>query len=275
MVMEFARVVALTVAVALAGAPSPTAAGAQDAKPPAGVQEAKPSAAGGQDAKPPAVAPAAPAKKEWRVEAIAAEADQKSTVPAEVPEAFAKLLAAEGVRVLAPDGKPRAELWWRASLPLETKAVEGGFELGRIASGTFIGILRAAGNSSDYRDQAIEAGVYALRYFHQPADGNHLGTSDSPDFLILTSLKEEQSPDPVTTKEKLLELSVPISPSDHALVLYVTKASDPAPKDGAPRVVKRGDHDEWALEVALTAQPTGAPAESLRIALVIEGHTAH
>jgi hypothetical protein len=229
-----------------------------------------------QEAKPPAVAPVAPAKKEWRVEAIAAEAgSNKSTVPAEVAEPFAKLLAAGGVRVVAPDGKTRAELWWRAALPLEAKAAEGSFELGRVASGTFVGILRAPGTTADYRDQAIDAGVYALRYFHQPADANHLGTSDSRDFLILTSLKEEQSPDPVTTKEKLLELSVPISPSDHALVLYVTKASDPAPADGAARIVKRGESDDWALELALTGQVAGAAVETLRLALVVEGHTAH
>jgi len=258
--MKLARGAALTVVVAWTAAvtlavamPSPTAA-LQESKPPPG-------------------SPAATAKKEWRVEALAAEAG-KSSVPAEVPEPFAKLLAADGMRVVAPDGKPRAELWWRVALPLEAKAADG-FDLGRVASGTFVGILRAPGTTADYRDQAIDAGVYALRYFHQPADANHLGTSDSPDFLVLTSLKEEKSPDPVTTKEKLLELSVPISPSDHALVLYVTKASGPAPKDGAARVVKRGDHDEWALEVALTGQATGAAAESLRIALVVEGHTAH
>jgi hypothetical protein len=255
MKLGLARVVALTVVVALSVTTAPLTAALQESKPPAG-------------------SPAATAKKEWRVEAIAAAADQKSTVPPEVPEPFAKLLAADGVRVVAPDSKPRAELWWRAALPLEPKATDG-FDLGRVANGTFVAILRAPGNTSDYRDQAIEAGVYALRYFHQPADANHLGTSDSPDFLVLTSLKEEKSPDPVTTKEKLLELSVPISPSDHALVLYVTKASDPAPKDGAARVVKRSDHDEWALEVTLTAQATAAAAESLRIALVVEGHTAH
>jgi len=231
-------------------------------------------APGLQEATPPAGGSAAPAKKEWRVEAIAADAEKKATAPAEVPEAFAKLLAADGMRVVAPDGKARAELWWRAELPLEAKA-EGGFDLGRVASGTFVAILRAPGGTADYRDQAIEAGVYALRYFHQPADANHLGTSDSRDFLILTSLKEEKSPEPVATKEKLLELAVPISPSDHALVLYVTKASEPAPADGAARVVKRGDHDEQALELSLAAQAVGAPAETLRIAVVVEGHTAH
>ncbi|MBM4013513.1 MAG: hypothetical protein FJ293_00910 [Planctomycetes bacterium] len=235
---------------------------------------------GGQEAAP-AVAPvAAPAAKVWRVEPIR-DAAGGSTVPdaARAKESFAALLAADGMRVVAPDGKVRLEVWWRAELPLLPQAADGNFTLGRIEPGAFVGVARAVTGAHDYRDQAIDAGVYGLRYVHQPSDGNHLGTSDSRDFLVLTSLAEEQSPEAVTTKEALLALSVPVSPSDHALVLYVTAASEPAPPDGQPRIAQRGELAEQALEVALLGRAAGAaptdPPEPLRLALVIDGHTGH
>lgn len=223
--------------------------------------------------------PVKPARKEWRVEAIVGEAGV-ATAPESVPEELRKLLANDGLRVIGPNGKTRGEVWWRAKVPLAAKSIGGGFTLGRLVPGSFLGVLRAPVGTSDYRGQAIEAGSYGLRYFHQPSDGNHLGTSDSPDFLVLTSLTEEKSPDAVTSKEALLALAVPVSPSDHALVLYATTASEPPPTDGAARVVRRGNFDEWALECAISGQVDGAPVdgtlacETVRLAVVIEGHTA-
>lgn len=246
-----------------------------------------PIAATGQDA-PPAAPPAAPppgaaaTARTWRTEAIRGEAGGPSAPEAmRTLEPFAALLANDGLRVVAPDGKVRLELWWRAELPLLPNSVDGNFTLGRLTPGSFVGVARMPGGTHDYRDQPIDAGVYALRYFHQPSDANHLGTSDSRDFLVLTSLAEERSPEPVATKEALLALAVPISPSDHALVLYVTAASEPAPADGLPRIVKRGELDEQALECALPARAAAAPGspspptETLRLALVVDGHTAH
>ncbi len=212
---------------------------------------------------------------------VTGDATGSSTVPeaARTKEPFAALLAPDGMRAVAPDGKVRLEIWWRAELPLLPQAADGNFTLGRLEPGAFVGVARAVAGAHDYRDQPIDAGVYGLRYFHQPSDGNHLGTSDSRDFLVLTSLAEEQSPDAVATKEALLALAVPVSPSDHALVLYATAASEPAPADGQPRIVKRGELAEQALEVTLLGRTAGSPSTDpptpLRLALVLDGHTAH
>jgi hypothetical protein len=233
---------------------------------------------GAPGAAPAAPPDGAPAAKAWRIEALRDDAGG-STVPEEAhaKEPFAALLRSDGLRVVAPDGKVRLEVWWRAELPLLPQAADGNFTLGRLEPGAFVGVARAGSGAHDYRDQPIDAGVYGLRYFHQPSDGNHLGTSDSRDFLVLTSLAAETSAEPVTTKEELLALAVPISPSDHALVLYVTAASEPAPADGQPRIVKRGELDEQALEIALPARvhAPDSPQESLRLALTVDGHTAH
>lgn len=222
--------------------------------------------------------PAAP-KPGFTVEVVAA-IDGKSSVPEQVPEAFAKLLGHEGVRVLAPDAKRRAEFWFCLELPLLAKA--GGVSsvlLNRLVPGAFVGVVRTPGRTNDYRDQEIEAGVYALRYYHQPSDANHLGTSDSRDFFLLTSLAEEKSPAPIAAKEDLIPLAVAASPSDHALCLYVAPSSEPPPTDGAlgaAKVARRGEHEEYALELTLAARVDGAAVgEPLRLAIVIDGHTAH
>jgi hypothetical protein len=161
---------------------------------------------------------------------------------------------------------------------------------------------------TDYRDQAIAAGVYGLRYGQQPADGDHLGTSDSRDFLVLTSFEHDQDVAPVAKIDELVARSKPISPSEHAIVLYLAEAppadathggsapaapaaSSPAPaKDGAPpagdanagaahdplpRFFQRGSKDEWALELLLHGRPEGGKEpEPLRAAVVLVGHTA-
>ncbi len=238
-----------------------------------------------QDAPPtaPAAAPAAPPAraKGFTVEELPA-VDGKSSVPSEVSEPFAKLLAIEGLRVLAPDGKVRAEFWFRLQMPLLAKA--GGVSsvlLERLVPGSFVGIVRTPGRTNDYRDQEIEAGVYALRYYHQPSDANHLGTSDSRDFFLLTSLAEEKSPAPIAAKDDLIPLAVAASPSDHALCLYVAPATTPPPSEGfqgGACIVKRGEHDEQALEITFAASVEGTETrelELLRLAIVIDGHTAH
>jgi len=218
----------------------------------------------------------------WKVERIAAPTAPASepALPKEVPEAFAKLLdPALGLRLLDAEKKPAVELWLRAELPLAEKApaTASNTRLGRIASGEIVGVMKAFGTTSDYREQTIEAGVYALRYFPQPADGNHLGTSDSRDFLILTSFAQDKDPAAIADQEKLMELARPISPSDHALVLYVTDvpADAPAAEKDAPRFFQRRDKEEWALELVLPSRsPDAKDAVPIRLALVLIGHTA-
>ena len=215
----------------------------------------------------------------WKVERIATPASGPA-FPKEVPEAFAKLLdPASGLRLLDAEKKPAVELWLRAELPLAEKvpATASNTRLGRIASGELVGVMKAFGTTGDYREQTIETGVYALRYFAQPADGNHLGTSDSRDFLILTSFAQDKDPAAIADQEKLMELARPISPSDHALVLYVTDvpAAAPAAEKDSPSFFQRRDKEEWALELVVPARvPDAKATEQLRLALVLLGHTA-
>ncbi len=216
----------------------------------------------------------------YKVEAVPAS-DGKSTVPASVPAAIAQGLATGGLRVIGADGKTLCELWPLAELPIAAPAAPNAprvssVALQRLLPGSLVGVMKTFGTTSDYRDQTIEAGIYGLRYFHQPSDGNHLGTADTRDFFVLTCLTEDKDPAPIADQDALVALAVPVSPSDHALVLYVAAATAEPAKDGAPRVVRRGEHDEWALELAFAAKANGATeSEKLRVELVLVGHTAH
>lgn len=233
-------------------------------------------------------APPAPAGDgEYRLEEILPSRERPRTAPDGIPEALAKLLEPGGLRLLDREGKALCELWLRAEIPLPEKpGAEMNVRVPRLAPGTFVGAMNALGGTADYRDLPIEAGLYGLRYFHQPTDGNHLGTSDSRDFLILTSLAHDTDPAPVADLQALVDLSLPISMSDHAVVLYVAEIHDdaaagtadpPAPKPDprAPRLFQREGREEWAVALTLRGRaPAAAETEDVRLALVLVGHTA-
>lgn len=221
-----------------------------------------------------------------RVEPADASKPESTTVPKEVPATIAKTLERSGLRVFGKDGKALCEVWLRSELAFATTSDDASnVKQSKLPVGALVGVMRTFGKSRDYRDQPIAAGVHGLRYFHQPSDADHLGTSDSRDFLVVTGLAKDVDPAAVEERDKLVELSLVVSTTEHAVVLYVCAAPDATNKDGAPRVFKRGDKDEWALEVTLrapkkpdakAAEPAPrveAAPESTRFGLVLVGHT--
>jgi len=220
---------------------------------------------------------------DYKVERIASDAAAPGAPPAlpsGIPAAFATLVDPRGLRLLGTDGKLLCELWLRREIELAAKpAAAMNVRQPRLPPGAFLGVLRASGATGDFRAQPIDAGTYGLRYFHQPADGNHLGTSDSRDFLIITSFEHDRDPSPVPKQDDLMALSTPVSPSDHALVLYVAdlpaEDGDSPAADDAPRFYRRGEKEEWAVELSLAGRPPGAKeVESVRFGLVLVGHVA-
>ncbi len=209
---------------------------------------------------------------EWKVERIA----DAPALPQEIPEPFRKLLDPAGLRLLGKDAKPLCELWRCKDLPLLPKSPPStDVRQSRLAPGLLVGAMRTFGATSDYRDQPIAAGVYGLRYFRQPVDGNHLGTADSRDFLVVTSFESDLDPKLIEKQDDLVALSVPVSPTDHALVLYVAEPPVEPAKDGAPRFFRRGERKEWAVELVLTGPAAGGnEPEQVRLGLVLVGHVA-
>jgi len=209
--------------------------------------------------------------------ALLAKADEPAPkLPAAIPEPFAKRLDARGVRLTGADGKTVCDVWLCSEVALAAKPTsEMRVKFPTLPLGTLIGALQVVGAMTDYRNQAIAPGCYGLRVGWQPENGDHLGTSDSRDFLVVTSFTVDKDPAPVGKLDDLVKLSVPASPSDHALALYVAAPEGDAGKDGAVRLFKREGKDEWAADLTLSCKAEGAKEPvKVRIGLVLIGHVA-
>src|SRR5438445_4203470 len=109
--------------------------------------------------------------------------------PAELAEPVKVQLAAGGQQVAA--GARALRFWWVKALPLRAGSTEVGWS--SIDEGTLVGAVKIAAAYTDMRGRTIKPGVYTLRYAVQPADGNHLGASPNPEFLLLSPAASDPS----------------------------------------------------------------------------------
>ena len=85
------------------------------------------------------------------------------------------------------------------------------------SQGQMLGVIRYSRSGSDFRDQDIEAGVYTLRYAHQPVDGAHVGTSPTRDFLMLLNAEHDKVLKPAS-RDEMNEQSAEVAQSDLDIV---------------------------------------------------------
>ncbi len=98
---------------------------------------------------------------------------------------------------------------------------------------------------SDFRDQDIGSGVYTLRYANQPVDGNHVGTFDTRDFLLMVPAKEDKSAGPIA-QEALFKESADSAESSHPAIMPMLK---PAGEE-SPALRHVEERGWWALRMA-------------------------
>ena len=177
-----------------------------------------------------------------------------------VAAAVKKVLAPEGYRVALDDGST-VKLWPRAQVSTGTKPREDATYA--LAPSTFIGVITFDKNTRDYRGDAVPAGTYQLRYELQPNDGNHLGTSPTPDFLLLVPSEADPDPDRSYTFEQLVDLSRQVTGNKHPAPLNLV----PADTKNLPLVTNDSD-DHTILSLKLKTQSSDLP-----LALVIKGTT--
>jgi len=129
-----------------------------------------------------------------------------------VPDSVRKELATNGYRVTV-EGGSTVELWPRAKISPAPKMRED--QTYALGASTFVGVLHSTANMRDYRGNAIPAGFYNLRYQLQPADGDHLGTSPTPDFVLLTPPAADPDPGKAYRFDELIELSRKVTGKKH------------------------------------------------------------
>lgn len=191
-------------------------------------------------------------------------------LPKGLSPAIEKLVNPEGFRVVGEDG-PVADVWL-----LKDLAVEPGFKsslskLYAFKPGQLIGALRIADGVeyTDFKGQEMKAGTYTLRYGLQPMDGNHVGTSETSDFLLALPAAIDTKVDAIATKEELSEESAKAAGSTHPAIFSLV---DPKRASRKAKLEFDDFTEHWILSF------TGAAKEDeksvkLKVRLVVVGQS--
>jgi hypothetical protein len=140
-----------------------------------------------------------------------------------VPEAVRSALEPKGARVSLAEG-PWCELWLRKSIPEQKNPTPGALRTD-LGVSTSVGVIRFLAAATDFRGQAIRPGLYTLRYATIPSDGDHLGVSDYPDFLLVIPLADDPDPGTRLKLDDLTNLSLRATGTRHPGVLSLTQPS--------------------------------------------------
>lgn len=137
--------------------------------------------------------------------------------PAEVDESIKNVLQSKAVQ-LSEDGKPMFEFWFRQEIPLKSNADSPLKAVQSIGETTFCGVISVEKTERDYKDSEISEGLYTARFGIQPQDGDHLGTSEFPYFLVLIPLKNDPKLNGLTAYKPMVRASGKATPSGHPVV---------------------------------------------------------
>ena len=138
-----------------------------------------------------------------------------------------------------------------------------------LTPGQLIGVIsvpRRAG-LADFKGHAIEGGVYTLRYGQQPMDGNHIGTSETSDFLLAAPVKDDADPATIASQDDLFDKSAAASGTTHPAIFSLLSAGDAEITEAA--LVHDEPNKFWVLQLP----GTGAGDAKVPIRLVIVGES--
>jgi hypothetical protein len=138
-------------------------------------------------------------------------------------------LEPSGYRILLADGAVACEIWLRKDLP-------------GLQPSVLVGVLSLPQNTNDFRGLPVKAGSYTLRYALMPSDGNHMGASPTPDFLLLTPLAEDTDAAALPDFTALVKMSARTIGANHPAALNLAAVAE---RKDYPAVAK----DEYGHEV--------------------------
>src|SRR5579863_3844828 len=142
-----------------------------------------------------------------------------SPASSDLPKALADLLQPQGDRLLDSKNQPISEVWFVKTLPATTNGSAPPQVLYKnFTVGELVGALHLFNVWDDYRDQKIKPGYYTLRYALMPQDGNHMGVSPYPDFLLLSPVAADTHYGETLKIDDLLKLSRMVAGTGHPSV---------------------------------------------------------
>jgi hypothetical protein len=183
---------------------------------------------------------------------VAAIADDYTSAPADklpkdLPASLADQLAPAGVKVTGPK-RELCSVWFLKQVASMADFTPSAAIKYPLTPGQLVGVIsvpRRAG-LTDFKGHELESGVYTLRYGQQPMDGNHIGTSDTADFLLAVPVAQDQDPAPITELETLFQRSAEASGTTHPAIFSLLPADDAA----EPGLVNEAEHKFWILNAA-------------------------
>jgi hypothetical protein len=184
--------------------------------------------------------------------------------PSELPAALRDAVSADGLEVKGAGGV-LCDIWLRKEVPVAaTPSQELGVTFGQITEGTFLGVMRIATDTTDYRNQKVKAGLYTLRYALHPVDGNHTGIAPQRDFALLAPVTED--PDPATiSRDEAIKRSTKTTGTKHPSVWSIWPGDDSA---AGPALRYQDDSQSWLLTFRLTL----AGGAKVSMGMVVVGH---
>lgn len=173
---------------------------------------------------------------DYRVETL----DERA--PAELPAAARERLAAQGISVYRGK-KAFCDIWMCQSWAAVANFKPSPKILYPFRPGDVVGAVRYRTKGKDFRGQSIPSGLYLLRYAVQPEDGNHVGTSATRDFLVLTPAADDTKPEPLEDKT-LFALSAKVAGGKHPAMLCLIQPTAVHSKPGM-----RAADEWWIVEL--------------------------
>jgi hypothetical protein len=206
---------------------------------------------------------AARAADEYKLEPLAEAAPAEGLAPE-----IAGLLAPAGFKVIKGTSRTLCSFW-----PVKQLAVKADFKpsasiLYPLEMGQLVGVINYKRAGEDFRGQEIAAGTYTVRYALQPEDGNHVGTSDTRDFMLLLKAADDKMP-AVIKKEDLFKLSAAAAGTTHPCMLSLLSAE--GTKGDLPSLEHNEARELWSVAFAPS---TGKGNGTLPIRMVVVGKAA-
>jgi hypothetical protein len=176
---------------------------------------------------------------------------EKTELPNKLAEPVRKLLD-ERALVVREGERVVMRIWFRAEIPVKAteEQIKNGLTYREIPEGTLVGVLEFPAQFTDYRKQALPAGIYTLRFAIQPDIGDHTGTSPNPEFCLICPADEDKTVEEIE-KKKLIELSSKVNEGRHPAVLLLWPNNG---KGEGAKVIDKGD----GVLVATIQRPVAA-----------------
>jgi hypothetical protein len=126
--------------------------------------------------------------------------------------------------------------------------------------------VEAPADFTDFRGQAMKPGVYTLRYGQQPQDGNHIGTSETADFLVAIPAATDTELKSIAPPEHLHQASAKTVGGNHPAIFPLLPAESPINEAS----LAKDDNNRWVLGITVQGTQDGKKT-AVPVRLVVIG----